>query len=822
MRSLKLKTIVTGLMLLFAITSYSQSNSKISGNIKDSLTHQVIPFATVALADQHTKAAIKGTQTDINGNFVLENIPIGTFTLRVGYVGYADILKENITIDPANGNLNLGDLLVSVSKNTSLKEVVVTGQKAALQNNDGKKVFSVNQSLVSKGGNAADLLQNVPTLQIDGNGNVSLRGSTGVKVLIDGKPSVIANGDITQLLQSIPASTIESIEVIANPSAKYDAEGEGIINIVLKKNSRPGFNGSIDLGGGTRDNYNGSANLSYQTGKVNLYGNYSVKNGNTYSNGFQYMTFLKPADSIRYSNETFPSVTRNKIQFLKAGIDYSLSPKSVLGVSGSLNLRDTHRDEILDIDNLGTNDFPLQSSNRYNTTNNNGKSYEFDVDYSQHFKKPKEELTFNFSYSHGSFRNYQEYQTHVNTINGQKAAVLDTPLISDIRNSTINYNIQADYVLPVGKIGQFSAGYRSQITPGNNNQYAYGVTGTGEVPIYPFTSFFSSSNQVHAIYVNYQDQIANFGYQIGLRGEDSHLNATFMSYDANNTLFAEPVKVPGVGLYPSVLVTEKLENNSQLQFTFTNRVSRPVARELNSATDFSDPVNYDRGNPGLTPESINSLEFGYNKTWQNVSFTSSVYYNRINNVIKHIESDPVDGVITTTPQNLKGSTTTGLELIGHFDLVKGWDFTANANVYERDNDAAPQFGIAANNSLSWNANITNNLSLVKSLSIQVRADYRSADMIVQDYNRPAFGLDAGARYDFPGNKASLSFTSNDIFNSRKWAFLRTSDDLLLDFERRTVSSRATLTFSYRFGTGTGAHKPAKKKDVQDKRIDDAL
>ena len=172
---------------------------------------------------------------------------VGMFALRITYVGYNDIFKENILIDPATGDLNFGTITMTTSENSLLKEVAITVKKEALQIVDGKKVFSVNQSLVSKGGNAADLLQNVPTLQIDGKGNVSLRGSTNVKVLVDGKPSIIANGDVTQILQSIPASAIESIEVIPNPPANYDANGEGIINIILKKNSRPGLNGLLIL-----------------------------------------------------------------------------------------------------------------------------------------------------------------------------------------------------------------------------------------------------------------------------------------------------------------------------------------------------------------------------------------------------------------------------------------------------------------------------------------------------------------------------------------------------------------------------------------------
>jgi outer membrane receptor protein involved in Fe transport len=816
----KLKLIAFVLILLSIHGNiYAQNKGQVTGNIKDAQTHNAISFATVTLTDQNTKANIKSTQTDVNGIFVLDDLPAGTFLLRISFVGYDPVIKENINLSQEDNALSLVDIEMNVSKSKMLNEVIVTAKKPTIQNQGGKKIFSVNQSLVSQGGTAADLLQNVPTLQIDVNGNVSLRGSAGVKVLVDGKPSLIAGGDITQILQSIPASSIETVEVIANPSAKYDAEGQGIINIILKRNINAGFNGSVTLSGGTRNNYNGSAGLNYQTNKINFYGNYSLRDGDTYSNGFQYLTFLKPTDATVFSNELFPSTTGNKVQNLKAGIDYSLAPKSILSVSGNLNLRNTNRDELLDIDNLDANSLPKKSSKQNNITNSNGKSYELGLDYSQHFKKPKEELTFNFTYSRGTSRNTQVYKTLITDYVTQPGP---DPLESDIWNKGTNYNIQADYVLPTSKTGQIAAGYRSQISLGNNNQYAYYLNGTTANPIYPFTNFFGSNKQIHAIYLNYKNQVNNFSYEIGLRAEDAHLNATYYGYDANNFLYGSPIKVPGKGLYPSVFLIKKFIDDQQLQFSFTNRVTRPTPRELNPSTDFSDPTNYEIGNPHLIPESINSLELGYNKSWQNITFTSSLYYNRLNNVIKHIESAPINGIIITTAQNLKHSTTTGLELIGHFDLINAWDVTANANIFHRQNDAAPQYGIAENSGLSWNANITNNVTLIKNLAVQIRADYRAADMIVQDRNRPAFGLDAGARYDFPGNKASLNFNSIDIFNSRKWAFLRSSNALLLDFERRTVGSRATLTFTYHFGKSLGIHKqPKKKEDNPDRRIDDA-
>jgi len=488
-----------------------------------------------------------------------------------------------------------------------------------------------------------------------------------------------------------------------------------------------------------------------------------------------------------------------------------------LSLSASFNSRNTHENQFVSFTDYSAADVPIESFNRFNTISNNGNSYELDLDYKQRFKKPKEELALNFSYAYGSFTDYQQYTTRYNPVNGVQSANIDTPLINNTRHKATNYNVQADYILPVGKSGQFSTGYRSQITLGNNDQYAYKVLNTGQIPFYTFTDFFSSNNQVNAVYLNYKDQIGNFSYEAGIRGEDSHLDATFLSYNANSMLFAAPVKVPAKGIYPSVLLTEKFRNNSQLQFTFTNRISKPSVRQFNSTTDFSDPTNYTKGNPGLIPESISDLELDYTKTWQNISFTSGIYHDRIRNAIGEIQAALVNDETTTIPENLQYSITTGLELIGHLDVVKGWNFTANGNIFYRDNAAAPQYGIIANKGISWNANITSNITPVQRLSFQIRADYRAPYTYLQERNRAAFGMDAAAKYDFARNRSSLSFNANDIFYSRRYASLSSSNNVLIDVEAHQASSRATFTFSYRFGAGAGASKHTK----QVKRIEDA-
>ena len=817
MKLLQFKITVIGLIVLIGVKGYGQQGIKISGTLDDSLTQEPIRFATVTLLNQQTKTLLKRGQTDTSGHFVIGNVPGGVVTLQMTYVGYNDVFKEKIVIDPATGDVDFGVLTMTRSKASLLEEVAITAKKEALHIADGKKVFSVNQSLVSKGGNAADLLRNVPTLQVDVDGNVSLRGSTNVKVLINGKPSIIGNGDVTRLLQSIPASAIESIEVVPNPPASYDADGEGIINIILKKNSRPGLNGTAAIGVGTGDNYNANASLSYQRGKINLYGNYSLKGGKTFKTGFQNVQYLHPADSVVYSDETFPTVTQNTIQFAKAGIDYSFTPGSTLGLSASFNSSRSHVDQVIPVNDYSADDALIESYNRYITMDNDGNSYELDLDYDLRFKKPKEELALNIAYAYGSFTDYEVYITQYNPIKGMPPSRIDTPLINDTRHNSTNYNIQADYILPVGKSGQFSAGYRSQITLGNNDQYAYRVINTTRTPLYPFTDFFHSTNQVNAVYLNFKGQSGQLSYEAGVRGEDSRLDATIMSYDTNNVLFATPVIVPVRGLYPSLLLTEKLGKNSQLQLTFTSRISKPSVRQLNSTIDFSDPSNYNKGNPGLRPERVTNLEIDYVKSWPSISCTFGVYNNLINNALQITETTPVKDETTTIPENLNNTMTTGLELISHFDVVKGWNLTANANLFNRYNAAAPLYGIAASHGISWNANITSNVTPIQRLSFQIHADYSAPNLYLQFKNRASFGMDVAGKYDFGGNRASISLNAPDIFNGRRRAFLSSSDEVLLNFGRHIYSSRATLIFSYRFGKDSGAPKHSK----QEKRIEDA-
>ncbi|RYF09323.1 MAG: TonB-dependent receptor, partial [Flavobacteriales bacterium] len=342
---------------------YAQTTGigKITGTIVDGQTNETIPYASALVLDKKTKATVKMVQTDLEGKFTINNLPKGVYTFKASYVGFQTMVRDSVSISDAVKEINLGSIKMKTGKGNLLNEVTITAAKPTMQLGIDKKVFSVDQSLVSEGGSATDLLQNVPSVQTDMEGNVSLRGSSGVRVLIDGKPSLIAGGNVAQILQSIPASSIESVELITNPSAKYDAEGQsGIINIVLKKNKKLGFNGSLALTAGNRENYNANTSLSFQNSKVNIFGNYSYRYGYRIGNGFNNITYLNPAaGSLAFANQANESRDLNDGHNLKAGLDYYLAEKTVVTFAAGLNYRTGNENEWLNINQLGTSLNPI-------------------------------------------------------------------------------------------------------------------------------------------------------------------------------------------------------------------------------------------------------------------------------------------------------------------------------------------------------------------------------------------------------------------------------------------------------------------------------
>ncbi len=815
-------------LLTFQITTNAQTtdDGKITAKVVDAQSGETIPFASAIVIDRKTKAIVKGVQADVNGNLIVNALPTGNFTFKVSYVGYQTMVRDSVSISDANNSINLGSIKMKAAKGTALKEVAITAQKATMQLGIDKKVFSVDQSLVSEGGSASDLLQNVPSIQSDIDGNISLRGSTGVKVLIDGKPSMIAGGNVAQILQSLPASSIESVELITNPSAKYDAEGQsGIINIVLKKNKKLGLNGSVALTAGNRDNYNANTSLSFQNSKINIYGNYSYRNGNRFGGGYNNIEYQENNDitfPFGYANQSTDSKSSDIGHNVKAGLDYYLGEKSIVSFTGGFNRRDNDRNEFLNIDRLNISKDPIDRSNRNNVNKGSGYTYDLSLDFVQKFKKPKEELTFNFSYSDGTNDNNQTYNTNLYFENG---APVSSPLDIQVNNSTGNnssYNIQTDYTLPIGKIGKIETGYRSQIRNAQNDILSTDFNNTtGDYDVnYGLTNNFNSKDQVHALYVNYQNQYKNFGYQLGLRAEDAILETQLGVFDNAGNISKVPGKVDYRRLYPSIFLTQKLNHEQQMQLSYSRRVNRPRGWDTNPFVDVSDPLVHRQGNPNLKPEDVHAYELSYSKYWKKITFISTAYMRQTNDVIQRIRVTDAEGITLVTPQNLTSELSSGLELIGRYDVAKAWNFTANTNLYQRKINGVPAYGVVESSGFSWNANLTNNFVLPYNITLQVKGDYRSKEVMAQGKRNAMYAVDAGAKYDFKDKASSLSLNVRDVFNTRKFSMTSEVDHVITDFRRNMRGTVMSLTYSYRFGKNTFNFKKSKKSDQQEMRSDE--
>jgi outer membrane receptor protein involved in Fe transport len=792
----------------FKAAAQAQTGGTVTGKLVDAANNQPLSFATVSLINKADNQP-KSMQTDMDGKFSFAGVANGVYSLQAKYVGYLTLNKDTIRISPKRQLVNLGAIRLSAAKGV-LKEVTVTAQRSQMQIGVDKKSFAVDQSLVSQGGSAADLLANVPSIQVDADGNVSLRGSSDVRILINGKPSALT-GDLADILQSIPASSIQTIEVITNPSSKYDAEGQsGIINIVLKENAQRGFTGSASATVGTHNTYNGNLSLAYQNKKINVYTNMSYRRADRVGNGFSNKNteFANGHDTLenQTQNQTFSYRGEN----IRSGIDYNIDPKTTISFSNNINLRDRTRYLDGGTNIIGDGNLTQQVLQN-NASPGNGRNYDFNLDLDKKFAKKDEELTADIGYSTGSENNYDYFNTgYVNYFPASDSSFLQN-------NHTLehehNWNLQLDYTLPLTN-GKIDMGYRSTFAT-NDNNYMVDTAGAPGIfnPDLAQTNDFYYSEVVHAVYTDFQHTFGKFSIQAGLRLEDARIN-THLTDSAKTTPYHDYYW----RLYPSLFLTEKLSDDQTLQLSYSRRVSRPRGNEISPFLNTSDPLNYSEGNPYLLPEDTHSFELSYVDYYKTLTLTSSIYYRLTNDNIQQIRSFYMDNpdISLTDYENVKSASNAGYELIAKVSPAQIFDLTGNLNIYYRHIDGDPSLDLTTTSGWAWNGNLTANIKPVKALSFQLRGDYQGPQVIPQGKMYAIYGVDGGARYEV-SKKLSLSVNARDIFNTRKY-----DSELLYDgpgfnsdqyTQRRWSTGVVMATISYHFGSNI--QKAARKQKNPD-------
>lgn len=801
------------LLLLFLNFSFfvnpiyaQNTGGSVSGSIVDASSKEAVDFASVALFNS-ANAQVAGVLSDERGQFALNNIAAGEYTLRISFVGY-QTYESPVELN-AGQKLNLGSLQLKPSSATVLQEVVIESEVPDMQLGIDRKVFNVSESLVSEGGSATDLLANVPSLSVDMDGSVSLRGSSSVRILIDGKPSAMAGSDITQTLQSLPANSIQSIEVITNPSSKYDAEGQsGIINIILKKNIRRGLNGMVNVSGGSYHNYNGGFNLNYRDERFNYYGNYNFRRSNNVGDGFNRNTNLSNGGITESNSDN----SRKGISHSgKLGVDYSPNELTTIGISGNFSLRDNNRTEKLFYRYFNLPDLD-GTSERISEQEEEDTGYDINLDFRRDFNRPGENLMANIAYGKSTEDGIQTF----NQIFSNPSLAGDRR-INDGYEEGQNVNIQVDYTLPFSENHRLEAGYRTSIRKDNEEQISDSFnpeTNTFERD-YDITNEFELEDIVHSLYSNYQNKITpTLGFQVGLRLEQAYLNTNYIAFDPELPLNERETegKLDYLRLYPSIFLTKEFSGEQQLQASYTRRVRRPRGWQVNPFVDVSDPMNIRMGNPNLLPEDIHSVELSYAKFWPAVTLTSSVYHRRVNDGVESIRTSVSDETSATISQwyNISRNEATGFEVISKMTFSPAINATANFNAFYNKYFGSDEFDLEPSDGFNWDANISTEVKITPTLSGQVRAQYNAPRTMAQGESIANFVIDAGVKKDILDKRGSIMFNVRDLFNQRRWGGTTTTAQFQQDFERRWMKRNFTLSFTYNFGQNSFQNR--KKED----------
>lgn len=816
-------------------------NGSFYGKIVEAKSAKAIEFASVQLLqnrfDTTTKkrkeVVVAGMLTKANGEFLLENVPVfGQYKLKITVVGFKPY-EQTVSFDMKMGGGNngdvssmmgaldkdLGNIKVDIEEKT-LENVTITSTKSGLQLGIDRKIFNVDKNLVSAGGTAVDIMKNVPSVTVDLDGNVTMRNNTP-QIFVDGRPT-------TMSLDQIPADAIESVEIITNPSAKFDASGgtAGILNVVLKKNKRVGYSGSVRTNVDSRGRVGLGGDINVRQDKINFFVNANFNQRKSISTGTTDRTTLIGIPNT-YLHQDDKSTMNGSFVFLRGGFDYFLNNRNTISLSGNIvrgRFKPTTENDIL-IDSLYTpitQSYNERFSNSNSRFNNNGGALSF----KHNFPKQGEELTADVNFNHSNNRNDNIISTDYFNVPGY-TYVKQNKQQQKGSGSSDNLTIQTDYTKPINDKSKIEMGVRFQVRKSDTRNDFY-FFDNGTAVLQPLLSVnYNNTDNVYAGYTTYSNKIKDFGYQLGLRVESSNYEGRLPD---KNQVFN--IKFP-VSLFPSVFLSQKLKKDQDLQLNYSRRINRPNFFQLYPFTDYSDSLNISRGNPDLKPEFTNSLELSYQKTFKNRdNFIASVYYKNTNDLITRFQQKEVNAVtgkdqLVNSYINANSSYVTGLELVSKNKMAKWWDMTSNINLFTSKIDLNSATIPNQDAIVSWFAKLNNTFKLPKNFTLQVSGEYQSKTILppggsggggggrggmfggggmfgqsssAQGYSKANYFVDAGLKYEFLKNKqASLSLNVNDIFRTRRQNIISESPDFTQEVFRRRDPQVLRLNFSWRFG-----------------------
>ena len=785
------------LLIPFSLFSQTKNPGTVSGRVIDAENHKPVEYANMVLLDTVAGKMVAGVVSDSTGRFRMTNVPLGTFILEYTFIGYEKQRSKPITISRKQPVAELGVLKLG-SGTITMNEVTVTAERSMMINKIDRKVFNLQKDITAQTGTVTDVLQTIPSISVDMDGNISLRGSGSVTVLINGRPSVMAGA---ANLEQMSAAMVDKIEVITNPSAKYKPDGTaGIINIILKKEKKAGFNGILGANVGSNDRYNTNLQLNFNTGSVNLYGSYGFRQDyRKRTSDLNSRTIDTATGRSAYFLQTSEGYAKPISHLGQIGIDWSPGRKDAIGLSGTFNFRKVQRNDITGNIYKDSVEQPTEAFNRYHQ----GIDQETSIGMKAYY-----EHTFDRETEH-QFKVDFEYQADAESENHLYTNEYSLPLLPNGydttygRNTQRNINLALNYSRPLWQDARLEAGYEGnmQITDQLLNVGHREDEKAQWIPDPTQTNDFFSNLTVHALYTTVSAGWKKFSVMAGLRAEQAFNHLEFRTLDTttNANYFA---------LYPTIH-TSLASGKNEWQLNYSKRVNRPDGEDMNPVSEYRDPRNIFVGNPNLKPEDIHSLEFGYAFKPENLTLIPTLFYRYKVNGFTMVTKSLNDSVLLTTIDNLASDQSAGLDISGTWQLKKVMNLNFSASGFYSEIDAS-NIGFSKNKStFSWNAKLNASFYITSTTIFQFNSQYRSQVLTAQGMREPSWVVNLGFRQDLWKKKISLLFTVSDLFNSQAMKSSVNTPLLVQESTRRRDARVIYGGVVFNFGTNGKKTREAK-------------
>ena len=780
------------------IANMKMSIGHIYGKVIDGSNKKPMSYVSVSLYTMKD-SLVTGQLTEDNGDFSFSDLKVGAYNVKVSFIGYKDLINK-VVITPAKSEQDIGNLTISPDAQ-QLKEVDVTGQRSTVELKVDRKVFNVGNDISARGGTGLDVMKNIPSVSIDADGNVTLRNNTP-QVYIDGKPTTLT-------LEQIPADQIDKVEVITNPSAKYEAASSGgIINVVMKKNTKPGYNGIVNLNIATNTGYNGLAMLNLKEKKFGVNLMYTVNGATNHTYGY----FNSARDSLgkvmSKADQGINSTFKRLFQVARVGFDFFINNRNTLSISQNAvfgNFNTTDNIGITD-DSMGINN---RNGNQVNTQMNHFRNFTTDMSFKHTYPTEGKEYTLDVQYNHSNGGGNYLYTT--NYYDSYGSIVPPTPLYQTTVGGQHSDMVTflGDFSLPIGKNMKIETGFRSNYKlTYSYNSVTNQSTDSGVISAPEFNQILSSNYRiddlVNGAYITFTHQIKGFSYQLGFRAEEVYYRGT--SYLNGNQSFSyqyptDAGSIPKM-LFPSFNLSQKWGTQHELQFNVARKSNRPNFFQIAPFIFSSTATSVQRGNPGLQPEFINQGEINYNYSGSKASWLTSVYGRYVQQAITNVNQDS-NNITIVTYTNAKYSASGGWENILKIFPVKKLDITLTGNVFYTQITGASGDLNVSNQGWSWLAKALISYKFPMDFTAQVNGTYEAPKILLQGKTTPQYYFDVSLSKDF--GFFTLNFTVSDVLNSRASGshLVETGSGsdvvTVVDQSRRRDQRYAKLGVSFRFG-----------------------